>query len=239
MRVVLCLILLLLPAAAQPPLDVNDLIKRTGEKFFALENFDVELKISHFGDRPLERKMRLARREDGSLRFDPRTGYLTIVRDGRLIRISSERKEWTEAAAEGPAMRSLQAQFEPYISKFEKLVAVAFEVEFVKWEDLKRDGKRVKCAAVRMKPKDASQGVWRETLWIQPESALVWRSLWEETRVGPGGAMSTARQVDYDWRAAAAPIAHEVFDSEKLKKYRKVDQFTFRPGAALPWKVGP
>lgn len=231
-----------LVTAAQPPPDVNELIKRTGERFFALDNFDVELKIGHFGDRPLERKMRLARREDGSLLFDPRTGYLTIVRDGRLIRIRDRYKEWTETAAEGPAMRNLQRTIEPYIARYEKLVAVDFEVEFVKWQDLKAVSKRVKCAVVGMRPKDPSQGVWKETLWIEPDSALVWRSLREENRPMPGMLSGdSARQVDYNWRSIAAPIGDEVFDSEKLKKYRKVDQFTFYPGmgAGLPSQVGP
>lgn len=242
MRKAVVLALVSLAAAAQPPPDVHDLIKRTGESFFALDNFDVELKIGYFGDRPMERKMRLARREDGSLLFDPRTGYLTIVRDGRLIRIRDRYKEWTEQAAEGPEMRSLGRSFEPYITRYEKLVAVNFEIEFVKWQELKAGPKRVNCAVVRMMPKDASQGVWKETLWIEPEGALVWRSLWEENRLTPGmRSGDSARQVDYEWRATAAPIADGVFDSEKLKKYKKVDRFTFNPGmgTGLPSRVGP
>jgi len=242
MRVILGFTFVGLAAMAQPQPDVNNLIKRTGERFFMLENFDVELKIGQFGDRPMERKMRLARREDGSLLFDPRTGYLATVRDGRLIRIRDRYKEWTEQAAEGPEMRSLQRTVEPYITRYEKLVAVNFEVEFVKWQELKAGSKRVKCAVVRMKPKDASQGVWKETLWIEPEAALVWRSLWEENRPVPGMLSGdSARQVDYNWRATAAPIGDDVFDSEKLKKYKKVDQFTFIPGigARMLSKVRP
>ncbi|HPT28352.1 MAG TPA: hypothetical protein PLZ95_18175 [Bryobacteraceae bacterium] len=225
---------------AQPAPDVNELVKRTGERFFALENFDVELKIGLLGDHPMERRMRLARREDGSLLHDSKTGYITIVRDGRLIRIRGQYKEWTETAAEGPEMRSLKGVFEQQITRFEKLVAVEFEIEFVKWEELKRGSKRVKCAVVRMWPRRQADGIWKETLWIEPDEALVWRSLWEETRVG-AGVMSTARQVDYDWRATAAPIGDGVFDSEKLKKYRKVDKFTSSAGmgATLPSKVGP
>ena len=226
---------------AQPAPDAVDLIKRTGERFYGLENFDVELKIGHLGDRPMERKMRLARRDDDSLLVDNRNGYLTIVRDGRLIRIRDEQKEWTEQAAEGPEMRNLRRTFEPYITKYEKLVAVEFEVEFVKWQELKAGPKRVKCAVVRMKPRDGSQVVWRETLWIEPEEAIVWRSLWEENRPTPGmQSGDSARQVDYDWKATAAPIGDEVFDSWKLKKYRKVEQFTFTPrgGPSLPVQAG-
>lgn len=239
MRAVLCLILVCLAALAQPRPDVGELIKRTGERFFALENFDVELKIGHYGDRPSERRLHIAMRDDDSTLFDPKTGDVTLVRDGRLVRIRDASREWTEVAAEGPAMRSLKGQIEPYITKFEKLVAVNFEAEFVKWEELKREGKLVQCAVVRMKPKDASQGIWKETLWIEPEEAIVWRSLWEGTRVGAGGAMSTVRQVDYEWRTASGPVPDAVFESEKLNRYRKVDRFTVTPGAALPYKVGP
>ena len=138
-------------------------------------------------------------------------------------------------------MRSLQTTIEPYITKFEKLVAVDFQMDFVKWEELKRGGKRVKFAVVRMRPRSEAEELWKETLWIEPQEALVWRSLWEETRLGAGGAMATVRQVDYEWKTTAGPIGDDAFDSEKLKKYQKVGQFTFRPGmsAALPSNVGP
>lgn len=240
MRAILSLMAAGFSMWAQPAPDVQELVKRTGELFYALENFDVELKIGHLGDRPMERRMRLARRDDGSILLDTKTGRQTIVRDGRLIQIRDEHKEWTETAAEGQPMRSLQATIEPYITKFEKLVAVTFEAEFVKWEELKRSGKRVKCAVVRMRPRSEAEELWKETLWIEPGEALVWRSLWEETRLGPGGAMATARQVDYEWRATAGPIGDDVFDSEKLTRYKKVDNFAFRPGfgPGLPVQVG-
>jgi hypothetical protein len=225
---------------AQPAPDVSELVKRVGERFFALENFDVELKIGNLGDHPMERRMRMARRDDGSMLLDTKTGYVTIVRDGRLIRIRDRYKEWTETAAEGPPMRSLKRTFEPYVTRFEKLAAVDFEIEFVKWQELKRGARRVKCAVVRMWPRRQADGIWKETLWIEPDEALVWRSLMEQPQLLDSRGTRVS-QVDYEWRATAGPIGDGVFDSVKLKKYRKVDQFTFRPGmgASLPSKVGP
>jgi len=223
---------------AQPAPDVGELIKRTGERFFALENFDVELKIGNLGDYPMERRMRLARREDGALLSEGDAG-LAIVRDGRLIQIRDRYKEWTETAAEGPPMRSLKRAFEPYVTRFEKLVAVDFEIEFVKWQELKRGAKRVKSAVVRMWPRNQADGIWKETLWIEPEESLVWRSLLEQPQLLDTRGTRVS-QVDYDWRATAGPIGDGVFDSAKLKKYKKVDRFTFRPGPgpSLPVQMG-
>ena len=223
---------------AQPAPDVGELIKRTGERFFAMVNFDVDLTIGHLGDHPMEGRMRMARREDGAL-LSEWEGGRTIVRDGRLIQIRDRYKEWTETAAEGPPMRSLKRAFETYFTRFEKLVAVDFEIEFVKWQELKRGAKRVKCAVVRMRPRRQSDGIWKETLWIEPGEALVWRSLLEQPQLLDTRGTRVS-QVDYEWLATAGPIGDGVFDSAKLKKYRKVDRFTFRPGQgpSLPVQMG-
>jgi hypothetical protein len=218
--------------------EANELLKKTGERFFAIENFDVELKVANLGGRPDERKVRIALREDDSLFYDPGMGTVWIVRDARLFRIRDGHREWTETAAEGPALRSLQRWIEPYVTRFEKLAGASFETEFVKWQELKRGSKKVKCAMIRLHPKTPAGGLWKETLWIEPETALIWRSLWIEPMLGGGtSALETVRQVDYDWRVVDTPPPDGVFQSEKLKKYKKVDAITFRPIGGLPSPV--
>lgn len=218
--------------------DANELLKKTGERFYGLANFDVEMKIANLGDRPNERKLHIALREDDSLLYDPGSGSQWIVRDARLIRIHDGNKEWTETAAEGPELRNLRRWIEPYVTRFEKLAGASFETEFVKWQEAKRGSKRAKCAVIRLRPKTKSEGLWKETLWIEPETALIWRSLWEEPLLSGGPvARESIRQVDYDWRVVDTPPSDGVFQSEKLKKYRKVDAITFRPLGGLPTPV--
>lgn len=218
--------------------DANELLKKTGERFFGIENFDVEVKVANLGGRPDERKMRIALRGDESLLYDPGLGSQWIVRHARLIRVHDGNKEWTETAAEGPALRSLQRWIEPFVTRFEKLAGASFETEFVKWQELKRGSRKVRCAMIRLRPKTPAEGLWKETLWIEPESALVWRSLWIEPMLGGGTtALETIRQVDYDWRVVDSPPPDGVFQSEKLKKYKKVDTITFRPMGGLPRPV--
>jgi hypothetical protein len=108
----------------------------------------------------------------------------------------------------------------------------------VKWQELKRGSKKAQCAVIRLRPKTKSEGLWKETLWIEPETALIWRSLWVEPFLGGGPiARETIRQVDYDWRIVDTPPQDAVFQPEKLKKYKKVDAFTFRPMGGLPSPV--
>lgn len=238
MRVFSVLLALAAALFGQAAPDPNELLKKTGERFFGLANFDAELKVASLGDRPDERKVRIALREDDSLLYDPGMGSSWMVRDGRLIRVHDGNKEWTETAAEGPALRSLQRWIEPYITRFEKLAGASLTTEFVKWQELKRGSKKVRCAVIRLQPKAPSEGLWKETLWIEPETALIWRSLWFEPFLGGGPvARETIRQVDYDWRIVDTPPADSVFQSEKLKKYKKVDAITFRPMGGLPSPV--
>jgi hypothetical protein len=164
MRLSAALILVTAAVYGQPAPDANELLKRTGERFYGLANFDVELKIANLGDHPNERKFRIALREDDSLLYDPGTGSQWIVRDARLIRIRDGNKEWTESAAEGPELRNLQRWIEPYITRFEKLAGAPFETEFVKWQELKRGSKKAQCAVIRLHPKTKAEGLWKETL---------------------------------------------------------------------------
>jgi hypothetical protein len=238
MRLSAALFLLAAAVYGQAAPDADELLRKTGERFYGLANFDVGMRVANLGDRPNERKFRIALREDDSLLYDPGTGSQWIVRDARLIRIHDGNKEWTETAAEGPALRSLQRWIEPYVTRFEKLAGASFETEFVKWQELKRGAKKVRCAMIRLRPKTPAEGLWKETLWIEPESALIWRSLWVEPMLGGGTtALETIRKVDYDWRVVDAPPADGLFQPEKLKKYKKVDAITFRPMGGLPSPV--
>lgn len=238
MRLSAVVILLTAAVYGQAAPDANELLRKTGERFYGLANFEVEIKAANLGDHPYERKLRIALREDDSLLYDPGTGSQWIVRDERLIRIHDGNKEWTETAAEGPSLRSLQRWMEPYITRFEKLAGASFETEFVKWQELKRGSKKAQCAVIRLRPTTKAEGLWKETLWIEPATALVWRSLWEEPLLGGGPiARESIRQVDYDWRVVDAPPPDSVFQSDKLKKYKKVDTITFRPMGGLPWPL--
>ena len=218
------LVLLLHPAiaAAGTPEEARTLLEKAAERHYGLRQYVVEVRASAVSGgrlQPSERVRIVADEEARAfhIRFTggPRS---EAVCDGERLWARGERGV-TDRPAEGPELRSWQRVIGMHTGRFALLGRSALDAGWVKREELK-PGARL----VRIRPEDPAQGNWTEMLWIEPESGLIWRSVYIESSaatgmgpvLGPGGreggprvqpmfTQDLVRTRDYDWISAGEP----------------------------------
>ncbi len=197
-------LVLLAAQAAAPPPDPSDLLRRTGETYFGLTAYSAALRVAggQFGRTAAETRVRIDAGEDREVRLELSTGRAWIS-DGETLWIwNAGEKEYRELPAAGPDMRWVRGELDKYVGRFAKLVTPPLLVEFVKWEEVKSGGARVRCAVIRL-DSDPGQPVWRETLHIDPATGLVLRSLFSQQRWD----RETYREINYEWLSTTGPAS--------------------------------
>jgi outer membrane lipoprotein-sorting protein len=91
------------------------------------------------------------------------------------------------------------------------LGSIEAEFRLLKLEDVKTAGKRIRCAVISVTPNDKTLG-WKQRLWIDPETAFVWKSVMQ---LPPGRdeiseLMATEETVIWD-EVQIGPISDEAF----------------------------
>lgn len=204
----LCPFLIGIAALAAPPGDPADLLTKAIERHYALRQYKVEVRTSTIsGDRvnPSHKVLITVDEEARAFRSESRSGdRVEVVSDGEWLWARTRRRV-SEHPAEGPELRSWRRGIDSTSGRFALLGRSAFDTEWVKWEEIRRDKRRIACGVIRIRPSDPIQGNWTETLWVEPATGLIWRSVLIERGIpGQSGGMGrvvgeAARNVPMGW----------------------------------------
>jgi len=214
-----CLVCTALLAAAQAGIEPRQLILRTAEVYQRAANGSIfAAQIHEFGQSAefkstRERSRRVIRSGD-RMRLEHRAGRrpngsLWNLAQGRAILYIQEHRHYFETEADSTSGKRVRRQIEHWYrilgGRFAMLGLIEAEFRLLKLEDVKTAGKRIRCAVLSVVPNDRSLG-WTQRLWIDPETALVWKSvmqlppgrdeisaliateetlIWDEIHIGP------------------------------------------------------
>jgi hypothetical protein len=196
--------------AAEPPGDARALFEKAVERHYALQQYEVEVSVSTVsGDRlsPSARVRMAVDEQARSFRIEWLTGGPSeAVSDGDRTWVRS-RRGVSDHPADAPEVRTWRRAIEAHGGRFALLGRAGLEQEWVKWEAVKRGKRRIHCGVIRVRPPDPVYGNWTETLWVEAETGLVWRSVRiDRSAPGAGGAAGpgtvqggAARNVPMGW----------------------------------------
>jgi hypothetical protein len=110
----------------------------------------------------------------------PGTCSTYILRGEEVLMYFSLSNEFTLLAKAEPGAAAIQAALGAiqiiFYSRFADLAATNYAVTSVKEADLKINGKTKTCYRIKLKPAEGESRRWSGELWIDRESAFVWRA---------------------------------------------------------------
>lgn len=217
-----------------PSPDAAELLRRAGERIVAMEGFSVRIRSEQAAGQagPLFPNLRLDRGDLGRWRVDHGIPGSYWVSDGlRWLVVNGPARQY-RGASEGPMTRGMRALLQRWILRFENLPAMAAQGRFLRDETLERGARRIRCALVEVRS-GSKANPWRERLWIELETALIWQAEFDPRSLeaapgraadetGPGmvairGAAVLSR---YDWIAVDRPESGVDFDVRPPAGYR-------------------
>lgn len=230
---ILCPFLLGIAAVAAAQGDPAELLNQAIERHYALRQYRVEVRTSTVsGDRvqPSHRVRITVDEEARAFRSESLSGdRVEVVSDGEWLWVWT-RRSVSEHPAEGPALRSWRRGIDSTSGRFALMGRSALDAEWVKWEEIRRDKRRIECGVVRIRPSDPVQGIWTEMLWVEPATGLIWRSVLIERGspgqtgvMGPGqvrggvargapmASWDRVRTQDFDWLHTEGDLPPETF----------------------------
>lgn len=228
-----CPFFLGIAALAAPPGDPADLLNKAIERHYALRQYKVEVRTSTIsGDRvnPSHKVLITVDEEARAFRSESLSGdRVEVVSDGEWLWARTRRRV-SEHPAEGPELRSWRRGIDSSSGRFALLGRSAFDTEWVKWEEIRRDKRRIACGVIRIRPSDPVLGIWTEMFWVEPATGLIWRSVLIERGIpgqsggmGPGqvsgGVARSApmpgwdmvRTQDFDWLHTEGDLPPDTF----------------------------
>lgn len=212
-------------SAAPGDIEPRQLIVRTAEVYQRAANGSIfAAQIHQFGQSAgytstRERSKRVIRSGD-RMRLEYRAGRrpngsLWCMAQGRAILYLQEQKHYFETEADSTSGKRVRRQLEHWYrilgGRFAMLGSIEAEFRLLKLEDVKTAGKRIRCAVISVTPNDKTLG-WKQRLWIDPETAFVWKSVMQ---LPPGRdeiseLMATEETVIWD-EVQIGPISDEAF----------------------------
>jgi hypothetical protein len=106
---------------------------------------------------------------------------LWIAGADRVWQYSADTKEYTEATrGEGvdvSTMEFIASWYERLCGRFTKLGKLNVRVTISRKEDLRTGGLKHSCVVMKVIPESVGEASWAETLWVERETAIVWKSV--------------------------------------------------------------
>jgi hypothetical protein len=205
--------------------EAEQLVRGAGERLFGMEGFSVRIRVESL-DRGVGARLQEVRVDRGSLdrwRVDHGLPGSYWVSDGlKWLVVAGATKEYREAA-EGPMVRGIRERLRDLLLRFENLPALAPGGRVIRSQTLERGGRRVPCVVVEVRSREAASP-WRERLWIEPETALIWEAEFEPGVLDAGAEAQRRgrRLARYDWIKLDAPEREDVFAAQPPAGYRRV-----------------
>lgn len=170
---------LLLLQAAGPP-DAQTLVRSMAEFYFTLEAYSVEIRQEFItiGQTRPGRRLRLDRGPHGETRLEMlKPSRLLQTTDGAVaFQYNAAAGQYRQEEHGGPITRAISEGAGGFVRRFEKLAALTGQARFLRWDAVKEQGRRVRCALIEVRSEAASRQGWVEKLCIEPDSTLVLRS---------------------------------------------------------------
>jgi len=194
-----------------PPPNVRELIARTSTVYRnAASGVSVIATVhqeGYFGERRRigDHRIRVVRSETASLFEFLQTKYKWIADSNMALSWAPDENSYFVTAEDGHDRKIIVGQIDHWCrrvwGRFAILSKLEAEFQYVRMETLKVKGQPIRCAVVAVRPDDPAE-IWRDQLWIELETGLIWKSTmrwplakgfmasiqtttWEEIRIGP------------------------------------------------------
>jgi hypothetical protein len=118
------------------------------------------------------------------------------------------------------------------LDRFVLLPKLASSVTFLRWEEVRRGSGRHRCAVIRMQPTASDQNWWWERLWIEPETAIIWKLVTEQRAGKRDGTFYRAGTNTTEWDSIVLgePPDPDLFVFHPPKGARRVKKFSVHIG---------
>ena len=145
----------------------------------------------------------------------------------------SDRREYRQGLNASDVGKNVEAivrqAHEDLGRKFALLSNISGEIKTTREQDVKVAGRKIRCTVVSIKP---ARGLWTETLWIDPATALVWKSVLN----APESARRPASTKTIEWQQIeiGGSLPSDTFVFAPPKNARRVGVFSNVPMAEPP-----
>jgi hypothetical protein len=135
------------------------------------------------------------------------------------------RREYIERTLDHPRVQEsrelAQKWMQRMIGRFGTLSKILVDASFEGWREVKTRAGRHRCAEIRIRPSTQADppkdAMWKEVLWIDPDTGLVWKSVLE----GVNGSNTTL----WDHIVIGEPASAATFVFKPPKNTRKVKEY--------------
>lgn len=219
-------------ALLQAPPDAKEVIDHVSKHYTEMKEFLVEYRQNEQSPRTLamnaQGTLTIKAAQSGDRYFYSESGHRSfqIIGDRENVwHYDISRKQYV---VEPAGLRSDQLAREGLRSaflRFRMLDGLAMNARLVRMDQRKVNGKTVPCAVIQIGTARTDPNPWAEKLWIDPETATIYRSEFEGAGNSPyGGALKTVREFTLPAGVQAPNPAMLEFTPPKGSK--RVDQFT-------------
>ncbi|MGC4054877.1 MAG: hypothetical protein QM757_39045 [Paludibaculum sp.] len=189
-------------ALLQAPPDAAELIDRVSRHYSEMKDFQVEYRENRQTPRSLainaQGTLTIKAAKSGDRYFYSESGNRSFQIFGdreNTAYYDVNRKQYILEPAGLRADQMAQEGLKASFLRFRMLDGRAMNARFLRMDERKVDGKPIQCAVIQIATAHTDPHPWLEKLWIDPETATVYRSEFESAGYSPyGGAQKTARE---------------------------------------------
>lgn len=127
----------------------------------------------------------------------------------------------------GGIRKTTTSWYDRLAGRFGMLPKLNADFSFMRWEDLKLKHGKVRCVVLAVRPVPAGSEAWQERLWVEPESALVRKSVmeWGPAKQDPDLTPSVGTCI-WDQIIIGEPISPDLFVFRPPRGVKRVREFS-------------
>ncbi|WP_321470416.1 hypothetical protein [uncultured Paludibaculum sp.] len=219
-------------ALLQAPLDAKDLIDRVSKHYTEMKEFLVEYRQNRQTPHPLAINaagaLTIKAAKSGDRYFYSESGgrAFQIVGDGENVwHYDISRRQYIVEPAGLRADQIARERLKSSFLRFRMLDGQAMNARLLRMDERKGNGKPVQCAVIEISTARTDPFPWVEKLWIDPETATIYRSEFEGTGAcATGGRVKTV--FEFTLPAGIKTPDAALLEFHPPKGAKQVDQFT-------------